>query len=104
MEHKDLHRLLSAAIVNRSFRTQLLEDPLEAVRVGCCGQTFSLTVQEHHMLASISTADFPAFSYHIHQWISRNGHGGRDGQSSRQASQHWGDARGRSTPHGPLTG
>jgi len=76
MEHKELHRVISAAIVNHGFRCQLLENPLEAVRAGYLGQTFSLTAQEYDMLASIGVSDFPTFSQYIHRWVSRNGHQG----------------------------
>ena len=77
MEHKELHRLLSAAIADEGFRRRLLENPLEAVRVGYFGQSFSLTGEERELLASIRVSDFPTFSEQIHQWISRNEHQGR---------------------------
>jgi len=80
MEYRELHRLISAAIVNQSFRCQLLENPLEAVRTGYLGQSFCLTSGEHELLASIRASDFPTFSQHIHQWISRNRHQGGSGQ------------------------
>ena len=80
MEHRELHRLISAAIVNQSFRCQLLETPLEVIRAGYLGQSFSLTREERELLASIRASDFPTFSQHIHQWISRNGHQGRTDQ------------------------
>jgi len=79
-EYRELHRLISAAIVNQSFRCQLLENPLEAVRTGYLGQSFSLTSEEHELLASIRASDFPTFSQHIHQWISTNGHRGGSSQ------------------------
>ena len=77
MEHRELHRLISAAIVDQAFRSQLLENPLEAVRVGYLGQSFSLTREEYELVASIWAHDFPNFSERIHQWILRNGHQGR---------------------------
>lgn len=80
MEHRELHRLISAAIVNQHFRCQLLENPLEAISMGYLGQSFSLTREEQELLASIRAGDFPTFSQHIHQWISRNGHQGQSGQ------------------------
>jgi len=80
MEHRELHRLISAAIVNQGFRCQLLENPLEAVRMGYLGQSFFLTEEEHELLALIRASDFSTFSQHIHQWISRNGHQGGTGQ------------------------
>jgi hypothetical protein len=84
MEHKELHRLISAAIVNQRFRCHLLENPLEAVRAGYLGQTFSLTSQECELLASIAASDFTTFSQYIHQWVSGNGHQGETGQSASE--------------------
>ena len=82
MEHRDLYRLLSAAIIDHNFQCQLVENPLQAVGVGYLGETFSLTAQEQNMLASASASDFPAFSRYVDRWISRNGHGGRSGRHS----------------------
>jgi len=82
MEHKELHRLISAAIVNQSFRCQLLDSPLEAVRAGYLGQSFSLTSQECELLASIGTSDFTTFSQQVYQWVSGNGHRGETSQST----------------------
>jgi len=67
---------MSAAIVDPIFRSQLLEDPLEAVRLGYLGQSFSFTEDERDFLASITARDFQHFSDCINQWISRNGHRG----------------------------
>ena len=82
MEHRDLYRLLSAAIIDQNVQCQLLQDPLQAVRAGYLGQTFSLTAQEQNMLTSISASDFPTFSRYVDQWISRNGHAGRNVRSN----------------------
>jgi len=72
MEHTGLHRLISAGIVNRRFRDQLLKNPLEAARMGYLSQGFSLTKREQELLASIEASDFPTFSQHIYAWISRD--------------------------------
>jgi hypothetical protein len=78
MEHRDLYRLLSAAIVDHDVQCQLLENPLQAVRAGYLGHTFSLTTQEKNMLMSISASDFSAFARYVDGWISRNRHNGRN--------------------------
>jgi hypothetical protein len=79
MEHRDLYRLLSAAIIDHNVQCQLLDNPLQAVRAGYLGQAFSLTVQEQDMLASIGASDFPSFARYVDRWISGNGHNGRNG-------------------------
>ena len=75
MEHRELHRLMSAAIVNQRFRSQLLENPIETVRAGYLGHAFALTSDEQEVLASIEARDFLTFSEHIQHFISGNGHG-----------------------------
>lgn len=77
MEHKGLHRLIAAAVVNQNFCCQLLENPLKAIGTGYLDQSFPLTEEEHELLASIKVSDLPSFSQQIHQWISKNGHNGR---------------------------
>ena len=74
MEHGELYRLISAAIVDPIFRSRLVENPIEAIRLGYLDQSFSLTREEQELLASIRANDFPNFSQCIHQWMSRNGH------------------------------
>ena len=54
-------RLLSAAVVNGTFRRRLLNDPRRALAEGYLGQDFNLNQQEKELVSSIqadSLADF----------------------------------------------
>ena len=58
-EHKapaprlELNRLLATAIVDRNFRTQLLQHPQNVLEVGYQGQAFFLDAVEKALLLSI---------------------------------------------------
>ena len=56
-------RILSAAVINNSFRQKLLKDPVKAVCGGYSGEDFNLNNEDKNRLASIhasSLADFAA--------------------------------------------
>ena len=56
-------RILSAAVINNSFREMLLKDPVKAVCGGYSGEKFNLNSEDKSRLASIrasSLADFAA--------------------------------------------
>jgi hypothetical protein len=56
-------RILSAAVINTSFRKMLLKDPFKAVSSGYSGEIFNLNRADENRLASIraeSLADFAA--------------------------------------------
>lgn len=52
-DHRELNRLLAAAVINRNFCSMLLADPIKAIHDGYCGEVFSLTDQEFSMITSI---------------------------------------------------
>ena len=99
MEHKELFRLIAAAVVNQRFRCQLLEDPLEAVRIGYLGQSFVLTEEEHELLVSMSVSDLPSLSQQIDQWVTENGrdadgrHRERNSYKTNGNGIHWRQAQ-----------
>ena len=54
-------RILSAAVINSSFRSMLLSDPAKAIAGGYSGEKFNLGHADHKHLSSIhanSLADF----------------------------------------------
>jgi len=55
-------RLISAAVVNKSFRKQLIDDPIKAVESGYYGQAFFFTAEEKTILASIKAIDLQDFA------------------------------------------
>ena len=54
---EEISRLFSAAIVNRRFRKQLLNDPLSAVQRGYDGEIFSLSEAELQALEAAVADD-----------------------------------------------
>ncbi|MDP2966785.1 MAG: hypothetical protein Q8N39_12240 [Pelolinea sp.] len=63
MASPEYSRILSAAVINNSFRQMLLKDPIKAVCGGYSGENFNLNNEDKSRLASIrasSLADFAA--------------------------------------------
>jgi hypothetical protein len=55
-------RILSAAVINSSFRQMLLKDPVKAVSGGYSGEKFDLNNDDKSMLASIRAASLAEFA------------------------------------------
>ncbi len=61
--HREISRLLTAAVINEGFRKMLLSNPELALSKGYIGETFHLSKEERKRLASIratSLMDFAA--------------------------------------------
>jgi len=61
--HREISRLLTAAVINEGFRKMLLSNPELALAKGYKGETFHLSMEERKRLASIhatSLTDFAA--------------------------------------------
>ena len=59
--HPEYSRILSAAVINKKFRNQLLKDPKRAVSRGFNGEVFKLSLREKKDISSLkglSLADF----------------------------------------------
>jgi len=59
---QECSRLIHAAVVSRSFRTALLENPLQAVEAGYCGEKFAFTRDEKRRLKNIQARSIEDFS------------------------------------------
>ncbi len=62
-QHREISRILTAAVINTSFRKMLLSNPEKALSGGFKGEAFHLAKEEKRRLASIhapSLADFAA--------------------------------------------
>lgn len=70
---RDLNRLLTAAVVNKNFRTMLLADPRGALTAGYNGEAFFLKADEQDLILSIQATSLTEFANHItnHQHGSR---------------------------------
>jgi hypothetical protein len=59
----EINRLLTAAVINRNFRSMLLNDPAKAIAGGYYGEQFNIGSKAAHQVKSIhatSLADFAA--------------------------------------------
>ena len=64
-EHRDINRLLAAAVVSRQFCNLLLSDPARAISMGFAGEHFSLTDEEYALVLSAHGATLPEFAQQI---------------------------------------
>jgi hypothetical protein len=63
--HPEYSRILSAAVINKSFRENLLKDPARAIAKGFNGESFQLTDDEKKRLVSLKGLSLPEFALHI---------------------------------------
>ena len=57
----DINRLLTAAVINQSFRSLLLSNPAQAIAGGYCGERFNIgskTANQVKAIHAASLADF----------------------------------------------
>ena len=62
---KEVNRVLSAAIVSKTFRETLITDPSQAINQGFMGEPFVLTPQEQRMLQAIQAETLEDFASQI---------------------------------------
>ena len=62
---KEVNRVLSAAIVSKTFREALITDPTQAINKGFMGESFVLTAQEQQMLQAIQAETLADFASQI---------------------------------------
>ena len=58
----DINRLLSAAVINRQFRSMLLCDPASAAETGYEGESFSFDHKEKEKLCAIHASSLREFA------------------------------------------
>jgi len=63
--HPEYSRILSAAVINKSFREKLLKDPAHAIARGFNGETFDLTADETRRLVALKGLSLPEFALRI---------------------------------------
>lgn len=59
---KEVNKLLCAAVISRSFRERLLNDPSRALEEGCNNEQFRLTASERERVLAHSAATLPEFA------------------------------------------
>jgi hypothetical protein len=70
---KEISRLLSAAVVNRKFRHQLLTDPVGTLAIGYNGVTFMLDGEERKHVLSIRASSLESFASQLVEQVSLPG-------------------------------
>ena len=73
MEHKGLNQLLCAALVDKRFCADLVQNPADAMEKGYRNHSFELSRPEYEMLQLINADNFEDFAFQVHGWISTNG-------------------------------
>ena len=68
--HKDLNRILCAALINEGFRERLLQDPATTIAVGYEGFSFSLTQDEQRLVNGIRTYSLEDFAAQVAGWLN----------------------------------
>lgn len=63
--HPEYSRILSAAVINKGFRTKLLSDPVRAIASGFNGETFDLTDDEKRELNALKGLSLSEFALQI---------------------------------------
>jgi len=63
--HPEYSRILSAAVINRSFREKLLSDPALAIASGFNGESFDLTDSEKKELSALKGLTLSEFALQI---------------------------------------
>lgn len=59
---QEISRILSAAVVNRHFRNQLLSNPVQAVSGGFWGEKFELGDEDKNQLGAIQADTLAEFA------------------------------------------
>ena len=62
---RELNRLVTAAVVSKSFCELLLDDPAEAIAAGYNGEAFLLTAEEQDLVVSIQAATLQEFAIQL---------------------------------------
>jgi hypothetical protein len=60
--HPEVSRLLTAAVINRSFRSMLLNDPAKAITDGYRCERFQMGSAETHQVTSIHASTLAEFA------------------------------------------
>ena len=86
-QSRELNRLVSAAIVNKTFCDLLLADPSQALSEGFRGEGFNLSPEERQMIASIEAKSLLDFAQQLVE--CRNGVLTRNGNGHGNSNGHW---------------
>ena len=63
----EISRILSAAVINKRFRSALLNSPESAISQGYCGEPFRLSSEQKKRIAGIRKSSLEAFAAQLAQ-------------------------------------
>jgi len=63
--HPEVSRLLTAAVINRGFRSMLLNDPAKAIAGGYHGEQFQMGSAEAYQVTSIHASTLAEFAIQL---------------------------------------
>ncbi|HUV16113.1 MAG TPA: hypothetical protein VMW28_06080 [Pelolinea sp.] len=63
----EFSRILSAAVINKQFRSALLSDPSGAVASGYCGEPFYLSADQKQRISAIHSRSLEEFAAQLAQ-------------------------------------
>lgn len=58
-------RLLHAAVVNKHFRDKLLNDPIDCIQAGYCGESFNFPFELINSIKMINAKSIEEFANHV---------------------------------------
>ncbi len=61
----EMNKVLTAAVINTQFRSQLLKNPGRAINKGFAGERFHLESEEQHKLAAIKAHNLAEFAWRM---------------------------------------
>jgi hypothetical protein len=72
VEHREINRLLAAAVVSSNFRKLLLSDPMQAIQSGYAGEKFNLSEDELNIILSIQSISLTDFAAQLFNKFTGN--------------------------------
>ena len=70
MKNRGLNELLCAALINETFRLDLLQEPRRAALAGYDGHAFDLTEFELDVVGCIRADSFEEFCVQVAEWLN----------------------------------
>ncbi len=65
--NSEISRIVSAAVINKHFCSELLADPSSAISRGYCGEPFSLTAEQKSRIGMIRENSLEGFAAQLAQ-------------------------------------
>ena len=70
MKNRGLNELLCAALINETFRMELLLEPRRAALTGYAGKTFELSESELNLVGCIRAHSLEEFCLQVAEWLN----------------------------------